>query len=52
MDLGLNNRQKLICHKAQQTKPQKCVFKFFSVTFFSIYIQFNKFFTVDFDPIR
>ena len=23
MDLALNNQQRLICHKAQQTKPNK-----------------------------
>ena len=23
MDLALNNRQKLICHKTQQTKPNQ-----------------------------
>ena len=27
MDLALNNQQKLICHKTQQTKPNKTKLK-------------------------
>ena len=32
MDLALNNLQRLICHKTQQTKPNKYSFGFENLT--------------------
>ena len=40
MDLALNNLQRLICHKTQQTKPSKLLFIFFPFTVFILLSSF------------
>ena len=36
MDLALNNQQRLICHKTQETKPTDGLFHYFAFYFYNV----------------